>query len=265
MRPKDLLRRCEPARSGGVRPCDLRRAPHRISELAAADLDDPAGAADLLLLRRESRRLVRLAAGLVCQLSRFGIERERVAFLRVLDGLAALDHGEPEVERVAAEDVAHRRAADDDHLDPGFIGDALEAGGAHFAGAPDREAVAGDDEGLAAVNAFAEVRHEVAKRARLPPRVERIEALRDAVVGRRALIRVDGVELPPRDLGIPEDEGLPADHLALAGSWRAPGRPSIADLRAGNEARTTAKLGQPAARQEQKRHRMIAHNKVIKE
>src|SRR5437868_3806278 len=151
MRPKDLLRRCEPARSGGVRPCDLRRAPHRISELAAADLDDPAGAADLLLLRRESRRLVRLAAGLVCQLSRFGIERERVAFLRVLDGLAAL---------------------------------------------------------------------------------------RDAVVGRRDLIRVDGVELPPRDLGIPEDEGLPADHLALAGSWRAPGRPSIADLRAGNEARS---------------------------
>src|SRR5207249_4886993 len=210
MRPEDLLRRCEPARSGGVRTFDLRRAQHRISELAAADLDDPAGAADLFLLRREGRRLVRLAAGLVCQLSRFGIERERVAFLRVLDGLAALDHGEPEVESVAAEDVAHRRAADDDHLDSGFIGDALEAGGAHFAGAPDREAVAGDDEGLAAVNAFAEVRHEVAKRARLPLRAgneaRSLDHLHASMVSRFAspLVTPCGTDvLRPGTAGVP--------------------------------------------------------------
>ena len=71
----------------------------------------------------------------------------------------------------------------------------FEAGRAHLARRADGEAVAGDHERLAAMDARAEVRHQVAERARLPPLVERLEALRHAVGGRRDLIGVDRVEL----------------------------------------------------------------------
>src|SRR3981081_1298864 len=131
--------------------------------------------------------LVALAARLVGQLPRARIERERIPFLRILDGLTALDHGEPEVQRVASENVAHRRTADDDHLEPRFVGNTLEAGGTHLARASDREAVARDDERLAAMHALAEVRHEVPERASLPPRVKGVEAFGNAIIGRRDL------------------------------------------------------------------------------
>ena len=77
----------------------------------------------------------------------------------------------------------------------GFLGDALEPGRAHLARRADREAIAGDDERLAAMHAGAEVGHQVAERSGLPALVERLEALGDAVGRRRDLIGVDRVEL----------------------------------------------------------------------
>src|SRR6266540_2293871 len=117
---------------------------------------------------------------------------------------------ESEVERVAAEDVAHPRAADDDQLAAGVLADALEPGGAHLARRPDREAVAGDDEVLAAVHALAEVRHQEAERACPPAVIQSLEALRHAVVRGRDLVGVDRVQLLPRHLWVPEDQRLPA-------------------------------------------------------
>src|SRR5881396_997039 len=223
MRPEDLLGRGETARGRGIRPPDVGRAPHRVREFAASDLDDPAGAANLLLLRREGGGLVGLSARLVDELSRLRIERERVTFLRILDRRSALDHVQSEVQGVPAEDVAHRRPADDDHLYTRLVGDAFESGRTHLTGTADREAIAGDEKRLASVDALAKVRHEVAEGTRLPALVESVEAFRDAVVGRRDLVRVDGVELLPRDLGIPEDQRLPADDLAFGGPRRALG------------------------------------------
>src|SRR2546430_17124072 len=107
-----------------------------------------------------------------------------------------------EVERVAPEDVAHPRAADDDELAARLLTDAFEPGRAHLARRADREAIARDDEGLAAAHALAEVRHEKAERARLPAVIEGVEALRHAVVRRRDLVGVDRVELFSRDLGV---------------------------------------------------------------
>src|SRR6516162_2003538 len=77
------------------------------SELAPAHLEDAARAADLVLLGRQRHRVVSLAARLVREPTRVGIERERVAVLRVGDRVRALHHVEPQVERVPAEDVAH--------------------------------------------------------------------------------------------------------------------------------------------------------------
>src|SRR5262249_26996230 len=80
------------------------------------------------------------------------------------------------------------------------------ARGAHLARAADGEAVAGDEERLAAVDAGAEVGHQVAERARLPALVQRLEALRHAVGGGRDLVGVDRVQLLPRRTRIPEHE-----------------------------------------------------------
>ena len=59
----------------------------------------------------------------------------------------------------------------------------------------------------------AEIRHQVAERARLPALVERVEALRYAVGGGRDLIRVNGVELLLLSwhLEVPENQGFAAD------------------------------------------------------
>ena len=102
-----------------------------------------------------------------------------------------------------------------DHLEAGFFGDPFEARGAHLARRADGEAIAGDDERLAAMDALAEIGHQVAERSGLPPLVERVEALGDAVRGRRDLIGVDRVELAAelraRQFRIPENERSAAD------------------------------------------------------
>ena len=91
----------------------------------------------------------------------------------------------------------------------------------HLARRPDRKAIAGDDERLAAVDAGAEVRHQIPERPGLPLLVECLETFRDAVGRRRDLIGVDGVELL-RELRageaglVPEDQRLPADEPIVA-------------------------------------------------
>src|SRR5581483_8424511 len=94
-----------------------------------------------------------------------------------------------------------------------FLGHALQPGGTHLTRGADGEAVAGDQECLAAMDALAEVGHQIAERSGLPALVERVEALGYAVGGRRNLIGVDGVELFPaaENLQVPEDERLAAD------------------------------------------------------
>ena len=62
-----------------------------------------------------------------------GSNVELVAVLGVVDRLAALDHVKTEVQRVAAEDVAHVVAAHDHHLEAGLVGNPFQAGRAHLA------------------------------------------------------------------------------------------------------------------------------------
>ena len=127
-----------------------------------------------------------------------------------------------EVERIAAEDVPHVRAADDHHLETGFFRHTFQSGRAHLARGADREPVAGDDEGLPAVHAGAEAGHQVAEGPGFPALVQGIEALRHAVGGGSDLIGVNRVELPGQARagkahGIPEDERRPGDQAAAAG------------------------------------------------
>ena len=211
MRPHDLRGRRHRARELRVREDHLGLALDRRAELAAADGEDAAALPNLVFLGAQRHRRVGLALRDVDDLPRDGFERELVAILRVGHGLGTLHHVQAEVERVAAEDVAHVVAADDHHLEADFFGDRLEAGRRHLARAADREAIAGDHERLAAMHAGAEVGHQVAERPRLPALVERLEALRHAVGGRRDLVGIDGVELLAGSLGIPDDQGLAAD------------------------------------------------------
>ena len=195
--------------SFGDGPVEDRARLDRRAELAAADREDAAAATNLFFLRRERHGLIRFA------LRDVGDRRvesgSNVNSSPSLASATASGHCttcRPEVERVATEDVAHVVAADDDHLEPDFFGDALQSGRTHLARRADREPVAGDDERLAAMHARAEVRHEIAERARLPALVERVEALRHAIGGRRDLIGVDRVELlrAGRRLRIPENQ-----------------------------------------------------------
>jgi hypothetical protein len=140
------------------------------------------------------------------------LEAELVAIPGIGHRFRTLDDLQSQVQRIAAEDVSHVVAADDDHLEPGFVGNCLEAGGAHFARRSDREAVAGDDKGLAAVNARAEVGHQIPERPGLPAFVERIEAFGDAVGRGSDLIRIDRVEL----LFLAENLQIPDDQRATA-------------------------------------------------
>jgi hypothetical protein len=74
-------------------------------------------------------------------------------------------------------------------------------------------AVAGPETAAAA---RAEIGHQVAERSALPPLVEGLEALGDAVGGGRNLIGVDRVELLllPGHLEVPENERRAADDRA---------------------------------------------------
>jgi hypothetical protein len=104
-------------------------------------------------------------------------------------------------------------AADDHHLEAGLVGNRLQAGRAHLAGRADGEPVAATTKVSPRWHAGAEVGHQIAERSRLPALVERVEAFRHAVGGRRDLIGVDRVELLllSEDLQIPEDERLAAN------------------------------------------------------
>ena len=217
MRPDDLLgRRHEPC---GLRVGPVHDRPRADGgpEFAPAGGEDAAAPPDLLFFGRERHRLVRFSLRDVRQPPGFRIERELVAVARVRDGVRALRDVQPEVERVSAEDVAHVVAADDDQLEPRLFGDTFQPRRAHLAGGSDGEAIAGDEERLAAVHARPEVGHEVPERPRLPSLVERVETLRDAVGGGRDLIRVDRVELLRRGaLAVPEDERFAADEMSRA-------------------------------------------------
>jgi hypothetical protein len=116
-----------------------------------------------------------------------------------------------EVQRVPAEDVPHVGAADHDELEPDLLSDTLQTGWAHLPGRSDREAVAGNQEGLAAVDPLPEVGHQVAERTGLPAFVEGLECLRHAVGGRRDLVGVDGIALPARPRRVPGAQGLATD------------------------------------------------------
>ena len=68
------------------------------------------------------------------------------------------------------------------------------------------------------MDARPEVGHQVAERAGLPPFVQRLERLGDAVGGRRDLIGVDGVQFLsfPRHFQVPEDQRPAADDAVTA-------------------------------------------------
>ena len=187
---------------------------HRAGELTAADGEDAAALANLVFLRAQRHWRVGLALREVGDLARHRIERELVAVLRVGHRLWTLHDVQAEIERVAAEDVAHVVPADDHHLEAHFFGNGLEPGRRHLAGAADRKSIAGNHERFAAMHAGAEIRHQVAERSGLPALVERVEAFRHAIGGRRDLIGIDRVELLRRILRVPEDQGAAADRAA---------------------------------------------------
>ena len=227
VRPDDLLGRRHLL--GGVRlgPVDGRTREDGLPEFAPADVEDASAPANLFFLWRQRDRLVGLAARDVAQLPRERIERELVAVLRVGDGFGALHDVQAEVEAVPPEDIAHVLAADDDHLQPSFLGDALQARRTHLTGRSDRETVAGDDEVLAAVHPRAKIRHQIAERPGLPALVERLEALGHAVGRGRDLIRIDGVEflanfVPGRLLGSQKTSARPVISAAAAARRLSP-------------------------------------------
>ena len=151
--------------------------------------------ADLFLLRRQRHRRRSVLPCVTLRAARDDrIERELVAVAGVGDGLRALHDVQTEVEALRRKMSPMLWPQTITISRPASSAIALEAGRAHLARRSDREAIAGDDERLAAVHAGAEVRHQVAERARLPALVERLEALGHAVGGRRDLIGVDGVE-----------------------------------------------------------------------
>jgi hypothetical protein len=215
VRPDDLLRRGHAPGRFGVRRIDLRLPRDGVAELAAADRDDAARAADLFLLLRQRQGAVRAILRLVPQRARERIEAQLVTVPGVGHRLRALHDVQPEVQAVPPEDVTDVLAADDDQLAARFFGDALEAGGAHLARGPDGEAIAGDHERLSAMNARAEVRHQIPERTRLPALVEGGQALGHAVGRRGDLVRVDGVQLP-REPGARQAGRIPEDQRTAA-------------------------------------------------
>src|SRR5260370_1997196 len=110
MRPDDLLGAAERARRLRIGPLDARHALERLREFAPPHRDDAAGATDILLDWRKRHWLVALAPRLVRQAAGSRVERQDVAFLRILGGGPALDDMQAQVESVAAGDVAHALA-----------------------------------------------------------------------------------------------------------------------------------------------------------
>ena len=215
--PDDLLGRGQPGRGLKIRELDAGNGTQRLQEIETPNGEDPAASADLFLFGREGKRLVLLPLGGVGKSPRFHVETELVAVARVGDRLGALNDLESQVEGVPAEDVPHIIPADDDHLETRLLGDPFQSGRGHLAGGADGEPVARDEEVLAAADPLPEVGHQVPERAGLPAGIEGLQALGDAVVGRRDLVGVNGVPLLSGPRGIPEDEGLAGDDAANRG------------------------------------------------
>jgi hypothetical protein len=176
MRPDDLLRRRHRPGARGIRELNHRRAADGLTELAPPYGYDAAAAPDLVFLGRQWQRGVGGSLGHIRQTAGDRIEAEFVTILGICYRRRALEDVETQVQRIAAENVAHTGAAHDDQFQADLVGDALQAGRAHLPRGPDREAVAGDDERLAAVHALAEIGHQVPKGSRLPSFVQRLQA-----------------------------------------------------------------------------------------
>jgi hypothetical protein len=220
VRPDDLLSGRHPARIALVGPVHARHPSHRFPELAPADGEDAAAPADLFFFGGQRNRLVRFLLRFVRQPAGNGIEAERVAVLRVGDGVRALNDVQPEVEAVASEDVAHVVAAHDHDFESGFIAYCFQAGGAHLARRSDRETIARDDEVLTAPHPLTKFRHQVAEGASFPLFVERLEALGYAVGRRGDLVGVDRVQLLGESRAgeahrIPENQRSASDELVV--------------------------------------------------
>src|SRR5207245_9052158 len=89
------------------------------------------------------------------------VKRQDVAVARILDGLLALHHMEPEVDGVATKDIAQPIAADTHKLQADFLGDRLQPGRAHLPRVPDAAPIPGDDEVLSPMDALPDIRHQV--------------------------------------------------------------------------------------------------------
>ena len=197
MRPDDLLGRRHPSRAAPDRATRSRGVVSTdCLELAAARREDAAGLADLVFLRRQRHRLVASCPGSRWSGGAIAARSENSSPSRAsatASGLCTTCSPRLSALRRKMSPMLLPQTITISQAD--FFGDRLEAGRAHLARRADGEPVAGDEEGLAAVDARAEVGHQVAERSRLPALVERLEALRHAVGGRRDLIGVDGVEL----------------------------------------------------------------------
>src|SRR5206468_1692705 len=77
------------------------------------------------------------------------------------------------------------------------------------------EAIAGHQEGLAAVHPFPEIGHEIAEGPGLPALVQAVERLRHAVGRRGDLVGVDGVALLSRARRVPEDQRATASQTTV--------------------------------------------------
>ena len=107
----------------------MRCARNRRSKFTTAHGKDATALANLVFFRAERHRRVALALRDVGHLARHGLERESIAVVRIGNRFWALHDVQTQVERVAAEDVAHVGAADDHHLEAGFFGNRLESCG----------------------------------------------------------------------------------------------------------------------------------------
>src|SRR5439155_1620427 len=79
----------------------------RARELASPDGEDPSAATDLVFLGGERRRLVAFASRLVDERASLKIEGEAIPVAGIGHRFRTLHHVEPQVQRIAPEDVAH--------------------------------------------------------------------------------------------------------------------------------------------------------------
>ena len=189
-------------------PLDERLGLDGSKELATSGRQDSAGSPEFRFPRGEGLRVVGAAEGIVHELPRRRIEGEPVSVPGVLGRGGAFEHLETEVEGVPAEDVANAGSEHEHQRRTRVPGDSKQPGRAHFPRGADSEPLPGDHEVLPGLHAGREIRHQVAECSCLPPRVEGVKALGNAVGGRGDLVGVDGVALPLRTLRIPENERL---------------------------------------------------------